>query len=57
MRRLHENIDCDIQKYGRSIIGVGDDPPFAYTIGNWKVGLRELLLIGTRQANVLNDLS
>jgi hypothetical protein len=60
LREMHKDIDRDIQKYGRSIIGVGgegDDPSFAYTIGNWKAGLPELLVIGTRQAGFLNDLS
>jgi hypothetical protein len=57
LRKMHEDVDRDIQQHGRSIMGVGDDPPFAYTIGNWKVGLPELLVIGTREAGFLNNLS
>jgi hypothetical protein len=57
LRKLHKDIEHDIRKYGRSIIGVAADPSFAYTIGNWKAGLPELLVIGTRQASFLNDLS
>jgi hypothetical protein len=51
MKSLHDfhiDIDTDIRNHGRSVICVGasceaDEPPFAYTIGNWHRGLPELL--------------
>ena len=67
--RVHERINADINRVARSLMGVGDDPPFCYSIGNyfqrWTVGpppgnvviMPELLVIGTAKGNFLNDLS
>jgi uncharacterized protein DUF4262 len=58
--RLQKNIENDVQRCGRSVLcirGEEDSPPFAYTIGNWLIGLPELLMIGIIQGALLNDLS
>jgi hypothetical protein len=60
LRHLHDNIDDDVRRDGRSVLCIGaedDSPPFAYTIGNALVGLPELLIIGTLEGGLLNDLS
>jgi hypothetical protein len=61
-RKFHRGIENDIRRDKRSIICVaGDDDslPFAYTIGNLRAGLPELLMIGLTQARagILNILS
>jgi Domain of unknown function (DUF4262) len=57
--RIARKIVSDIDRYGRSVIGVGSDdaPPFAYTIGNCLVGLPELLVLGMADNDLLNRLS
>jgi Domain of unknown function (DUF4262) len=55
--RIARKIVSDIDRVGRSIIGVGDAPPFAYTIGNSLVGLPELLVLGMVADDLLNQLS
>jgi hypothetical protein len=51
-------IQADIERDGRQILGVFDEPPFAYTIGNELKGLPELLFIGgARNSGFLNILS
>ena len=63
LRRLHDDIDGDVKRDGRSVMCIGgeeDSPPFCYTIGNALVGLPELLMIGSikeQDANLLNRLS
>ena len=60
MTRLQKNTEKDVQRCGRSVLciyGEEDSPPFAYTIGNWLIGLPELLIIGTTDGALLNDLS
>ena len=61
MKQFHKDVARDIKRDGRSITCVGGGEGefnFAYTIGNQTVGLPELLLvIGTRDAGFLNDLS
>jgi len=58
--QLHKDIETDVRECGRSVLCIGgeeDLPPFAYTIGNSLVDLPELLIIGTREGALLNDLS
>jgi hypothetical protein len=51
-------IQADIERDGRQILGVFDEPTFAYTIGNELKGLPELLFIGSaRNSGFLNILS
>jgi hypothetical protein len=54
------NIAADIDRDKRSIVGVADSPPFAYTIGNQARGLPELLIFCSPAAagllNILSDL-
>jgi hypothetical protein len=67
LREVHERIERDIRKVGRSVMVVGggkDTMPFAYTIGNSRGRFRgkpdelpELLVIGTTDAGFLNNLS
>jgi Domain of unknown function (DUF4262) len=67
MRKFHDGVEKDIKAYGRRIICVGPteaEPPtsqndfFAYTVGNARRGLPELLIIGTsRGGYMLNPLS
>ena len=55
---LYDNLRDMIKEFGNALIGV---PGFVYTIGNSKVGLPELLLVGNFDhgsvALILNDLS
>jgi Domain of unknown function (DUF4262) len=67
MRKFHDGVEKDIEAYGRRIICVGPteaEPPtsqndfFAYTVGNARRSLPELLIIGTsRGGYILNPLS
>jgi hypothetical protein len=65
MREFHDGVEKDIKAYGRRVVCVGatenaTDPNdfFAYTIGNARKGLPELLAIGISQnAYILNLLS
>lgn len=45
-RSLDRFIEENIHRMGRSVIGVGANPPFSYSIGNHRNNLPELLLIG-----------
>jgi Domain of unknown function (DUF4262) len=61
-RRFHEGTTDHIKRSGRSIIGIfpcedDDGWSFAYTIGNHLKNLPELLIIGTSNGRLLNDLS
>jgi hypothetical protein len=55
--RFRQKMIDDINRTGRTVICVGDDIPFAYTIGNQLVDLPELLVIGTIDGRMLNPLS
>jgi hypothetical protein len=60
--RFYRGIRADIENHKRSVICVGadeDNPSFAYTIGNQRRGLPELLVIGVDAAGagILNRLS
>ena len=60
LERVGENVENDIRRCGRSVLCIvaeADARSFAYTIGNWIVGLPELLIIGTAKGALLNDLS
>jgi hypothetical protein len=61
MHKLYEKFAADIERVGRTVLGVGADddaPPFAYTVGNWLTHeLPELLVIGFIDNWMLNKLS
>lgn len=63
---IQDKIDLDIDRYGRSVICVfpndeSDDTvneAFTYTIGNWRIGLPELIHIGSHETgHLMNALS
>jgi hypothetical protein len=58
--QLHERVADDIERHGQHLMGVGggaDNLPFMYTIGNHRLGLPELLVIGSLEiGDVLNYL-
>jgi|SRR5262245_18014098 len=59
-RKLQKGIADDVRRERRSVLcipGEEDSPSFAYTIGNWLLGLPELLIIGTTKGYLLNILS
>lgn len=59
MHEFHEQVAEVIARVGRQVIGVIDNPPFAYTIGNTlhDPPHPELLVIGTSDNRMLNALS
>ncbi len=44
-RKMLARVRADVELYGQSVIFVGDDPPFQYTVGRSTRGLPELLII------------
>lgn len=44
-RKVLTRVRGDVELYGQSVIFVGDDPPFSYTVGRGKRGLPELLIV------------
>lgn len=60
MKSFQKKLTRDITEYGRSVIGVIDDPAFSYTIGNALRQLPELLIFGVAPLDAtwfLNHLS
>lgn len=52
-RDFYASIERDIARVGRKVVGVLGDPPFAYTIGNHRLGKPELLLIGLNPSDAM----
>jgi hypothetical protein len=43
---LYAKMAANIERHGRTVLGVGENPPFSYTIGNSLKHLPELIVIG-----------
>lgn len=56
--RVMAKIESDIGFFGLSQIGVADEPPFIYTIGNHRMHYPEFLIVGMwREVGPLNELT
>lgn len=62
MSQFVDNVRQDIERYGCSVVFVGDeDPPFAFTVGLWERNRHAELIIfglsGQVMANILNAIA